>query len=59
MARWELLANLEVGDYLHAHLADSTLRVLKATGHCPHMSHPEETIEVMKKYLAEKVEMHA
>ena len=55
----DIIAPLEVGDYLHAHLADSTLRVLKATGHCPHMSHPEETIEVMKKYLAEKVEMHA
>lgn len=47
----DLIAPLEVGEYLHAHLADSTLKVLKATGHCPHMSAPEETIEVMKEYL--------
>lgn len=52
----DIIAPLEVGDYLHAHLANSTLRVLKATGHCPHMSHPEETIQVMKEYLANKTE---
>ena len=50
----DIIAPLEVGDYLHAHLENSTLRVLKATGHCPHMSHPEETIQVMKEYLAER-----
>lgn len=48
----DIIAPYEVGDYLHAHLSNSTLAVLKATGHCPHMSHPEETIEVMKTYLA-------
>src|SRR5688500_17666440 len=47
----DLIAPYEVGDYLHAHLSNSTLKVLKATGHCPHMSHPEETIEVMEEYL--------
>lgn len=48
----DAIAPLEVGDYLHCHLRQSTLRVLKATGHCPHMSHPEETIQVIKEYLA-------
>ena len=47
----DLIAPDEVGDYLHAHLQNSTLKVLKATGHCPHMSEPEETIAVMKGYL--------
>jgi sigma-B regulation protein RsbQ len=47
----DLIAPLEVGDYLHKHLRDSTLKVMKATGHCPHMSAPEETISVMKEYL--------
>ena len=47
----DIIAPLEVGDYLHAHLENSTLKVLKATGHCPHMSHPEETIAVIKDYL--------
>jgi hypothetical protein len=30
----------------------STLRVLAAKGHCPHMSAPEETIAAMREYLA-------
>jgi sigma-B regulation protein RsbQ len=50
----DIIAPLEVGDYLHAHLKDSTLRVMKATGHCPHMSEPEETIAIMKEYLLVK-----
>ncbi|HEY0376756.1 MAG TPA: alpha/beta hydrolase [Pyrinomonadaceae bacterium] len=49
----DAIAPLEVGDYLSRHLPASTLRVLKATGHCPHLSHPEETIEVIKEYLKE------
>jgi sigma-B regulation protein RsbQ len=48
----DIVAPLEVGDYLKQNLKNSTLKVLKATGHCPHMSAPEETIEVMKEYLA-------
>ena len=48
----DMLAPLEVGDYLHRHLQGSTLRVMKATGHCPHMSHPDETIQLMREYLA-------
>ncbi len=47
----DLIAPTEVGDYLHDHLPNSTLRLLKATGHCPHMSHPEEVILAMKEYL--------
>ena len=47
----DLIAPYEVGEYLHKQMENSTLRVLKATGHCPHMSHPDETIQVMKDYL--------
>jgi sigma-B regulation protein RsbQ len=47
----DLIAPLEVGDYLHENLPGSTLRVMKATGHCPHMSDPEETIEAIREYL--------
>lgn len=41
----------EVGDYLLAHLKNSTLRQMKATGHYPHLSHPEETTQHIKDYL--------
>ncbi|HEX2093148.1 MAG TPA: alpha/beta hydrolase [Longimicrobiaceae bacterium] len=47
----DLIAPLSVGDYLHQELSRSTLRVMKATGHCPQMSDPEETIRLMKEYL--------
>ena len=40
-----------VGRYLQDVLPHATLRQMAATGHCPHMSHPEETIALMKEYL--------
>ena len=48
----DAIAPLDVGDYLERNLSRSTLRVMKATGHCPHMSHPDETIQIMKEYLS-------
>jgi sigma-B regulation protein RsbQ len=48
----DAIAPLEVGEYLQRHLPQSTLRVMRATGHCPHMSHPEETVQVIKEYLS-------
>ena len=40
-----------VGKYLHGVLPGSSFRQMAATGHCPHMSHPGETIALMKEYL--------
>ncbi|HYN89933.1 MAG TPA: alpha/beta hydrolase [Ardenticatenaceae bacterium] len=48
----DTIAPHEVGDYVHRHLPGSTLALMKATGHCPHMSHPDETIRLIKEYLA-------
>ncbi len=50
----DLIAPFEVGEYVHAHLKGSQLKVMKATGHCPHMSHPEETIAIIQEYLNRK-----
>ena len=47
----DLIAPLEVGQYIHKQIAGSTLRIMKATGHCPHMSAPAETVQLMKEYL--------
>lgn len=47
----DLIAPTEVGDFLHANISNSTLKQMKATGHCPHMSAPEETIAVIQDYL--------
>jgi sigma-B regulation protein RsbQ len=48
----DAIAPLSVGEYTHQNLAGSSFRVLAATGHCPHMSHPSETIRVIKEYLS-------
>ena len=48
----DMVAPEAVGEYLKGQLANSTLKVMKATGHCPHMSHPEETVALIKDYLA-------
>lgn len=47
----DAIAPIEVGHYLHRQLAGSTLKVMKVPGHCPHMSHPEESIHVIREYL--------
>lgn len=47
----DLIAPLEVGMFLAENMPGSTLKIMKATGHCPHMSAPHETIELMKEYL--------
>jgi sigma-B regulation protein RsbQ len=48
----DVIAPPAVGDYLHRHLPGSTLRVLNAIGHCPHMSHPQETVAAIEDYLS-------
>lgn len=48
----DIIAPLAVGDYLDKEIADSELVVMKATGHCPNLSAPEETILVIKEFLA-------
>ncbi|QDK77526.1 alpha/beta hydrolase [Spirosoma sp. KCTC 42546] len=47
----DLIAPLEVGMYVHQHLRDSQLILLNATGHCPHLSAPQETIQAINAYL--------
>ena len=47
----DLIAPMEVGHYLNHQLPASTLKIMKATGHCPHMSAPDETIFFIKDYL--------
>lgn len=48
----DIIAPTAVGEYLGRELPHSTLRFMKATGHCPHLSAPEETVQLIKDYLA-------
>ena len=48
----DAIAPVEVGQYMHSHMPASTLQLVQATGHCPHLSHPRETIQQIKSYLS-------
>lgn len=47
----DLIAPNEVGSYLEENLPGAVQIVMNATGHCPHLSAPEETIELIRQYL--------
>ncbi|RYZ55102.1 MAG: alpha/beta hydrolase [Sphingobacteriales bacterium] len=47
----DVIAPDSVGEYLHRQIPGSVLVKMKATGHCPHLSHPEETISLIKQFL--------
>jgi len=49
------IAPVSVGQYMHSRMPVSTLRIMEASGHCPHMSHPEETIALIREYLGASV----
>jgi sigma-B regulation protein RsbQ len=49
------IAPLSVGHYMHRVMQDSTLALMKATGHCPHMSAPRETTTIIQDFLARRV----
>lgn len=48
----DVIAPRAVGEYLYRQLPRGELVILKATGHCPNLSAPEETIEAMRAFLA-------
>jgi sigma-B regulation protein RsbQ len=49
--REDIIAPLCVGDYVKQNTPGNTLYVMEATGHCPHISAPEETIRAIKAYI--------
>lgn len=48
----DIIAPLEVGEYLHDRLANSMLRVVENVGHCPHLSAPSASADAMDEFLA-------
>jgi len=51
----DAIAPREVGEYVHRQIPGSELVLMKATGHCPNLSAPKETIEAIWAFL-EKAE---
>jgi sigma-B regulation protein RsbQ len=47
----DVIAPRAVGEYVHARIPDSELVLLGATGHCPNLSAPAETIAAIRAFL--------
>ena len=48
----DVIAPYAVGEYVHRQMEGSQLVVMAATGHCPNLSAPEETIQAIRSFLA-------
>jgi pimeloyl-ACP methyl ester carboxylesterase len=47
----DVIAPIAVGEYTHRQMPNSELVVLKATGHCPNLSAPDEVISAMRNFV--------
>ena len=47
----DVIAPVPVGEYVHRRLRNSEFVQMKATGHCPNLSAPEETIAAIRAFL--------
>lgn len=50
--RDDAIAPMAVGEFMHGQIAGSALALIEGVGHCPHMSHPQDTIEAMRRWFA-------
>jgi sigma-B regulation protein RsbQ len=48
----DAIAPVEVGSFVHDHIAGSDLITLDATGHCPQLSAPQATLDAIRPFLA-------
>jgi sigma-B regulation protein RsbQ len=47
----DIIASQEVGEFVNRNIPGSQMIVLKATGHCPNLSAPEEVIAAMRTFV--------
>jgi sigma-B regulation protein RsbQ len=47
----DVIAPREVGEYVHRNTPRSRLVLMRATGHCPNLSAPEETISAIRAFV--------
>jgi len=47
----DIIAPVEVGEFMHAKLPNSDYRLLQATGHCPNLSAPEEVTAAIREFV--------
>jgi sigma-B regulation protein RsbQ len=49
----DIMAPLSAGEFIHKNTPENFLVVMKATGHFPHISEPEETIREIKEFISD------
>ena len=47
----DVIAPVEVGEYVAEHIPNSSLVILPVTGHCAHLSAPDQVISAMEDFL--------
>jgi sigma-B regulation protein RsbQ len=47
----DVIAPRAVGEYVHQSMPNSTLVLMRATGHCPNLSAPEETVSAIRAFI--------
>lgn len=50
----DAIAPMGVAEYVNNKISNSKLQIIDATGHCPNLSAPEETIKAIKQYLGKE-----
>ena len=50
----DVIAPVEVGEFVSAAMPDASLVMVDATGHCPHLSAPEATIAAIVDFLSRR-----
>ena len=50
-SREDIIAPLEVGQYVATNIPDSRLVVLDTTGHCPNLSAPDQVVSAMRAFV--------
>ena len=50
----DVIAPDAVGEYMHRRIAGSRFVKLRATGHCPNLSAPDETVEAIAAFLGDR-----
>ncbi len=48
----DVIAPVSVGEFISREMPNATLTMLDATGHCPHMSAPDQTAEAILEFLS-------
>jgi sigma-B regulation protein RsbQ len=47
----DIIAGIQVGAYVNHNIANSEMVVLKATGHCPNLSAPDEVVAAIRQFV--------